>query len=419
MAEIKPIRPLRYTKKINDIKSVVCPPYDIISDQEREALINSSEYNIVRLEKPEGGDDRYAAAAKTLNEWIESGVLSRDEKAGIFVYRERFTVKGKEYFFSGMICLVKLCEFSERVILPHEETLSKAKTDRFNLLKNTHCNFSSVYSLYLDEEKKIEKVLCAAQEKAPEHEFTDADGVTHSLWKIENENDINYIVNEMKEKQLFIADGHHRYETSLNFRRYLKEHKDEDNGCDSEHILMTLVNMDNSGLVVFPTHRLIRGMDVDKEALVKKCGDDFNIKEINGTENIEKTLEENKDVHAFALYTGGDTFTLFLRKEGAHVEGRSQAYCDLDVTVLHTLILEKALGIDRENMANQINLRYTRSFEEAVKSVKDGESSAAFILNPTKVREIKSVALASDKMPQKSTYFYPKLITGLVMNQLD
>ncbi|MBQ7646361.1 MAG: DUF1015 family protein, partial [Clostridia bacterium] len=173
------------------------------------------------------------------------------------------------------------------------------------------------------------------------------------------------------------------------------------------------------GLVVFPTHRLIKDLPVDKEALKKKCGADFEIKELIGIENIEKTLEENRGVHAFALYTGGDTFTLFLRKDGADVEGRSKAYCDLDVTVLHTLILEKALGIDKENMANQINLRYTRSFEEAVKSVKDGESSAAFILNPTKVREIKSVALASDKMPQKSTYFYPKLITGLVINQLD
>jgi len=419
MAEIKPIRPLRYTKKINDIKSVVCPPYDIISDPEREALIGNSEYNIVRLEKPEGGENRYADAAKTLDEWIGKGILARDDKEGIFVYRERFTVKGKEYFFSGMICLVKLCEFSERIILPHEETLSKAKTDRFNLLKNTHCNFSSVYSLYLDEEKKIEKVLCKAQESAPEHEFTDGDGVTHSLWKIDDRDEIDFIVNEMRSKQLFIADGHHRYETSLNFRKYLKEHPEEDNGCDSEHILMTLVNMDNEGLVVFPTHRLIKDLPVDKEALKKKCSADFEIKELIGIENIEKTLEENRGVHAFALYTGGDTFTLFLRKDGADVEGRSKAYCDLDVTVLHTLILEKALGIDKENMANQINLRYTRSFEEAVKSVKDGESSAAFILNPTKVREIKSVALASDKMPQKSTYFYPKLITGLVINQLD
>ena len=418
MAVIRPIKALRFTNKAGDIASCVCPPYDIISPAEREELINKNQYNSVRLELP-NGEDKYKTAGQTLNEWIEDGILARDEKEGIFVYRERFGVAAEKYELTGIICLVKLCDFSENIVLPHEETLKKAKQDRFDLMCATGCNFSSVYSLYNDESGVIADVINVNTATDPIYDFTDGEGVTHLLWKITDKKDISIIIGALADKQLFIADGHHRYETALNYRDHLKRSGKPVGGAD--YIMMTLVDMDDKGLVVFPTHRLITGIKVDREELKAKCADEFTA-DIRPLADMDRDLDSGKDSKAFALYTGGDDYMLLKAKDCVKdlcIEGKSKAYCGLDVSVLHTLILEKALGIDKENMANQVNLRYTRSVEEAIGSVRNGESSAAFIINATKVSQIKEVALAGDKMPQKSTYFYPKLKTGLVINKFD
>jgi len=416
MAEIKPIRALKYTDKAGPLALNVCPPYDIISDKEREEIVGRNSHNIVILEKPEG-ENKYENAAKLLKEWVAEGVLKRDDSEGIFVYQEKFSVAGKDYVFDGLVCLAKLYEFAEKVVLPHEETLSKAKQDRLNLLTATHCNFSSVYSLYVDEEKKVEAIIENAKKLEAECSFTDSEDVTHTLWKITDKNDLDALVSAFADKQLFIADGHHRYETSLNYRRICKENGVE--GQDTDYILMTLVDMDNKGLVIMPTHRVITEKGLDLEALKEKCKEEFEITEMDDVSKAEEVLASLSDVHAYALYSGGNGFTLFKRKEDAVIEGHSDAYCGLDVSVLHTLILEKGFGIDKENMANQKSLIYTRSIDEAVSLVKSGDASCAFILNSTKVQQIKAVSLAGDKMPQKSTYFYPKLITGLVINCLD
>lgn len=415
MAEIKAIRPLRYTKAAGVLADNVCPPYDIISDSERKALIDGSEFNLVRLEKPEG-DDRYNEAAKLLDKWLEDGILKRDEEEGIFVYSEEFSAYGQNYVFSGIICLCKLYPFSDKVVLPHEETLSKAKADRFELMKTTFCNFSSIYSLYLDEEGTVPSIIAKVEEGKPEQEFTDGEGVTHKLWKISDKTTVDTIINALAPKQFFIADGHHRYETGLNFRNYLAENGLLE-GTNGDYIMMTLVDMDNEGLVIFPTHRLIRDMEIDKKALLAKCAADFEITEMDDVKEVEKVLDRYKDRHAYGLYTGGEGFTLLVKKEEMPDIGDG-GLSALDVSVLHNEILEKQLGIDKVNMANQVNLTYTRVIDEAIESVKSGVASAAFILNPTKVSEIKNVSLAGGKMPQKSTYFYPKLKTGLLINTI-
>jgi uncharacterized protein (DUF1015 family) len=419
------MKALRYTEKAGVLEDNVCPPYDIISKDERAALIAKSPFNLVNLELPvdedSAGEDKYAFAGKKLNEWINSGILAQDEKEGMFVYREQFSVKSKEYVFTGLICLVKLYEFSEKVVLPHEETLTKAKTDRFNLMKATYCNFSSVYSLYLDPAGTIREILKKAASAKPEHEFTDNEGVTHRLWKIEDKAELDALVKAFADKQLFIADGHHRYETALNFKKHLAE-QNKLEGTNADSMMMTLVDMDDDGLVIFPTHRLIVDLDINKKELLDKISGDFDITEYPDISKAEEILEQAGDKHAYAMYDGGKGFTLLTAKphvNGIIFENRSKAYSSLDVTVLHSLILEKGLGIDKQNMANQINLRYTRSSAEAVERVKKGECTLAFIINPTRIHEIKNVALAGDKMPQKSTYFYPKLKTGLVINKLD
>ncbi len=420
MAKIKPLKALRFTNKAGDISDNVCPPYDIINEEERLALIRRSPYNHVQLELPVG-EDKYAQAGALLQEWISSGILQRDEEEGVFVYRESFFVKDKAYVFTGLICLTKLYEFSERVVLPHEETLSKAKTDRFNLMSATNCNFSSVYSLYLDEDNKISPILSKGTQSSPLYSFTDEEEVTHTLWKITDEQMISGLQAAFSDKQLFIADGHHRYETALNYKKHL-ESTGSLEGTTGDYLMMTLVDMDDKGLVIFPTHRLITGLSVDKEELLKKIEPDFYITEHKDITEVEETLGQYTHRHAFAMYDGGEGFTLLVAKE--HVDeitykDRSEAYARLDVTTLHTLILEKALGIDKENMAKQTNLRYTRSAQEAIDKVKSGECVLSFIINPTKIHEIKNVAQAGDKMPQKSTYFYPKLKSGLIINKLD
>ncbi len=417
MAQIKPFRPLRYTSKAGDISKNVCPPYDIISPEQREALIAESEYNLIRLELPVG-EDKYNSAGDLLKKWIDDGILARDESDGIFVYEEEFYVSGKHYVFNGIVCLCKTYDFADRVVLPHEETLSKAKQDRFDLMCSTFCNFSSVYSLFVDEEKQVKAITDRKRAEKPLVCFTDGESVTHRLWKIDDKADIASLVNIFADKQLFIADGHHRFETGGRFNKYCIDNGIEN--ADSGFIMMTLVDIDNDGLVIFPTHRLIYDMPVDCDMLCEKAAEWFDIIKYDDINSVEQVLASHSDRHAYALYTGGGAYRLFVSKETAgmvHAPERSKAYCSLDVTVLHTLILEKLLGIDKENMAQQRNLRYTRSISEAVSAVDSGNASAAFILNPTKIHEIKEVALAGDKMPQKSTYFYPKLTTGLVINQ--
>lgn len=415
MAEIRPFRALRYTALAGDISQCVCPPYDIISPEERAALIEKNEYNLVRLELPRG-ENRYAEAGATLREWLKKGVLARDEKPGLYIYRELFEVAGRQYVLTGLVGLAKLYDFSEKVILPHEETLKKAKADRFELMCATGCNFSSVYSLYRDESGVIAQVVAKKTAEPPLCDFTDGENVTHRLWKLESGEELDAVCGTLAGKQLFIADGHHRYETALNYREHLKNSGLPVGSADS--VLMTMVDMDDKGLVVFPTHRLVVDMPVDEAKVAACCEKDFTL-EKRGLKTLEADLAAGADGHVFAMYTGGESYTLLRLKkerEGEIIDGRSAAYSDLDVSVLHSYILERALGIDKENMANQKNLRYTRSAAEALDSVRKGGAAAAFVINATKVAQIKAVALAGDKMPQKSTYFYPKLITGLVMN---
>ncbi len=418
MAVIKPIKALRFTEKAGSIETCVCPPYDIISPEEREALVERNQYNLVRLELPVG-EDKYAKAGELLNDWRGNGIIDRDEKEGIFVYREEFNVEGVDYCLTGLVCKVKLCEFSERIVLPHEETLTKAKTDRFNLMSATGCNFSSIYSLYNDESGSIAKCIEKKTAESPLCRFTDEEEVTHTLWKIDCEKCLNNIMNTLADKQLFIADGHHRYETALNFKKHCYENGLVNADTDVDHVMMTLVDMDDKGLVVFPTHRLIVDKKVDRDEIAAKCAADFNTS-VLPLEQLKGALKAGENGKTFALYTGGSDFMLleFKPEKARIIDNRSEAYSDLDVSVLHSMVLENALGIDKENMANQVNLRYTRSMDEAIANVQNGKADAAFLINATKVSQIKAVALAGDKMPQKSTYFYPKLKTGLVMNTL-
>ena len=424
MAEIKPFKALRFnTEKAGKTDELVCPPYDIVNDEQREEYIKKNPNNIIRLELPKG-DDPYGTAAKTLEAMIDNDILRKDNKESVYIYEEEFSVNGIHAKIKGCIVRVKLEEFSKGIVLPHEETLSKAKQDRFNLMKATNCNFSQIYSLYTDPEHKITNRLDILSSNKPEIEFTDGDGVTHRLWIVSDTEQINAVCSDFKDKKLYIADGHHRYETALNYRNYCRENNIGNGGED--YVMMMLVDMEHPGLVVLPTHRLVRDLpDFDKEQMLDGCREYFDVIYQPNMDIAEQKLKEMYDDgrKAFVFYSGENDYTLLVLKNNDIIAkllpNKSKSVQQLDVTVLHTLVLEKIFGIDSENMAKQINLTYTKQIDEAVSAVDSGKAQCAFILNPTRVAEIRDVAASGEKMPQKSTYFYPKLITGLVINSLD
>ena len=426
MAEIKAFKGMRFNTEIaGEISKLCCPPYDIISEEQRLNYIKENEYNIIRLELPKG-EEPYKTAAEILKQWEDKGVLIREDKPAIYIYEEEFTAYNQRKSIKGIIARVKVEEFSKGVILPHEFTLSKAKEDRLNLMKATNCNFSQIYALYMDSAHTTLDTINEQSKCDAALEFTDDDNITHRLWIVTDESVIAKLVDDFTDRKLYIADGHHRYETALNYRKYCSENGISKEGDAQDYQMIYLVDMEHPGLVVFPTHRLVRDLDTfDAEKVKEQCKQYFDVTEMSDVNAMEKELDKlyQKGEKAFGFYCGGDSYTLLVLKSLDIIKELlpdvSAATQGLDVTVLHTLVLEKIFGIDKENMAQQINLTYTKIFDEAIDGVNNGKFQCAFILNPTRVTEIRDVASAGEKMPQKSTYFYPKMITGMVMNKLE
>ena len=427
MAVIKPFKGMRFdTEKAGELKTLCCPPYDIISEEERKEFIKQNEYNVIRLELPKEGEDVYARAGEVLDMWRAKGILIHEDKPAIYIYEMEFNAYNKRRSVKGMIARVKVEEFSKGVILPHEFTLSKAKTDRFNLMKATNCNFSQIYALYMDSEHTTLKTIDEQSDFDAQYEFTDDDNITHRLWVCTDEAVIAKLINDFADRKLYIADGHHRYETAVNYRNWCRENGISKEGDSQDYQMIYLVDMEHPGLIVFPTHRMVRDLEsFDKDKVLKSCEEYFDIEKFTSVGNMNTVLTKQykEGKNAFAFYCGKGEWYMLTLKDIAVMDSvlpeLSPASRRLDVSVLHSLVLEKTMGIDKENMANQINLTYTKFFEEAIMKVDKGEFQCSFILNPTRVTEIRDVAAAGEKMPQKSTYFYPKMITGMVMNDIS
>ena len=426
MAVIKPFRGMRFnTDKAGELKTLCCPPYDIISEEQRKAFIAQNPYNVIRLELPKEGEDVYARAGEVLDLWRRKGILIHEDKPAVYIYEMEFNAYNKRRTVKGIIARVKVEEFSKGVILPHEFTLSKAKTDRFNLMKATNCNFSQIYALYMDSAHTTLRTIDALSKIDAAYQFTDDDRITHRLWVVTDEKVIAKLTADFADRKLYIADGHHRYETALNYRDYCRANGISKEGDAQDYQMIYLVDMEHPGLVVFPTHRLVRDLeDFDKDKVLAGCEEYFGIEKYTSVGNMNTVLGEKyrEGKKAFAFYCGkGEWYLLTLKDIDVMAKvlpDVSKASQQLDVSVLHSLILEKTMGIDKENMANQVNLTYTKFFEEAIVGVDRGDFCCSFILNPTRVTEIRDVAAAGEKMPQKSTYFYPKMITGMVMNDI-
>jgi len=469
MTDILPFYGIIYNKaKIRDYGLVLTQPYDKITPEMQTMYYKRNPYNLVRITKGKdlkGDNDsnnKYTRAAESLESWLQKNILVQDNKRAVYAYHEEFhpqgdpvghpPVKGKsscdQEIRKGFIALMHLVEFGQGGVHPHERTLLKPKQDRLSTMRAVGGSTGQIFMLYSDPKLVINNALSKVTNYRPaDIKLRDDYGVIHKLWKVTDPKIIRIVQDTMKRRDVFIADGHHRYETALNYRNEMRALGLKCIGNESfENRMMTFVNMDDKGLTVLPTHRLIFGLkNFSFNKLMAKLKQFFWINEYPTRTPKEEKAGRNEfsndlrmtgeRAHAFGLIVKGvkKYFILTLKNDRimdkvitdkpagspANREKQSPTWKRLDVTILHSLILEKLLGINKEQVANEENVNYIRSEDEAINNVRKGKYQMAFILNPTKIEEVKQVSLKGERMPQKSTDFYPKLLSGIVISKIN
>jgi len=433
MVDISPFKGITYnSEKIKKLDVVMSPPYDIISEEMQNKLYDNHPNNFVRLilgkQFPEDNDDknRYTRAKKLFDEWQKQGIFTKSEKTAIYPYKIDYKIKNQKKTMNGFFVLLKL-DPEYKTVKAHEKTLAKPKADRLNLMRECDANLEPIELLYVDKEDKIRKNIDNAISK-PIVKVQGYDGFTHALWKLDDEKVVNEIVKELKNKELYIADGHHRYQTSINFAQEKKEKTGvKDSNAPFNYIMVIIANIFDPGLSILPTHRLVKTSNLMVEELLEKMKKYFVIEEktVKGTDSdligkqIMKDIETNTG-HKFAIYCKKKYYVLTLKDVkimDALAGDHSKTWRNLDVSILHKLILEQGIGINDNNLEDHV--KYTRSDAEAVKFVDEGKFDVSFLINATKIEELKVIAEAGEHMPQKSTYFLPKMLSGLVMYKMD
>lgn len=441
MAAIYPFRAWRYHPSAVRLDDVVTQPYDKITPAMQQAYYQRSPYNLVRiiLGLPElfdapGGQTVYERAARDFTAWREQGILMQEKDPCIFAYAQQFTVPGTTQVRErrGFIALGKLYDYAEQVIFRHEHTLSKPKSDRLNLLKATRAHFGQIFMLYSDPARSVEKILYD-DAGVPDAEVTDEYGVLHRLWRVSDPASIRLLVTAMDDKKLIIADGHHRYETALNYSRDAAPAA----SANAEHstsqlpqpafpeaaVMMTFVNMDAEGLVILPTHRVVHSLSsFDPAAFARNAKTYFSVEPLPPAEPsayLERLRAEQGTAFVAVTPSGALLLRAWPEVTAAELAGLPEPQRKLDLSCLHAIVLDKLLGLDAEKVREQTNIRYLRDAVEAVDQVRRGEANIAFLTNPVTMEQLKEVAFAGSVMPQKSTDFYPKLLSGLTIYALD
>lgn len=441
MANILPFKGIFYNReKIKELSWVVAPPFDIISSEAQERYYQMSRYNVIRLilgkEFPDDNEanNRYTRSAQFFQEWCKQEILIRDGSPSIYLLEQEYELrsdifgevapgsKGKIAKRRGFIALAQLEDFSKGIVRPHEGTLAEPKRDRLNLLRACRANFSQVFTTYEDAENRIDRLWQKKRNETPLIDLINEENIRHRLWRINERESINLIVEGMRRKKLFIADGHHRYESALEYRNELGRNNPQHSTQESYNYVMAyFVNMENGGLEILPIHRAIRSFEgFDGKRLIDGAGKYFDIKKFNNLKELLGQLKNEKAKHRIGMYMGGNEFYLLSLKDEkitkGLIKGRQKIFCELDVVILHTLIIEKVLKISPES---QESIIYSEKINETVSKVRDGSHCVAFFLRPVKVSEFKAVVEAGEIMPKKSTFFYPKLLSGLVINKID
>jgi len=430
MPRIAAFRALRFAPaRLPEIAKIIAPPYDVISPEQRAALESQHQRNIVHLDLPRGeGDAKYDNARALLDAWIAEGSLVEDDKPAIYRYEQIFTFDTgtgpRSYTRKGFFALILLSPFADRIVLPHEHTLSGPKVDRFKLIKTTEAHFSQIFVLYRDPRGDAETILERAAERAPEVDATTPDGCRHRLWVITDPAAIAGVASIMAPKQVMIADGHHRYETMVAIRDALRPAGAAPGASQADFGPMFFARAEDPGLLVLPTHRMVHGLqEAALDTLPERCKPWFDVEVSDDREAAaigERLRREGESAVAFAVRRPKveKTTWLRLRKDADLSRLGPQTLGCLDVSVLHGLVLDPLLGIGAEAMAKQQNLTYSHDLRETLARVGSGAVQAAFVMNATKTNQVLDACEAGFVLPQKSTYFQPKLATGLVMQKI-
>ena len=438
MPIVRPFRALLYDPAVvGSIGAVVAPPYDVIGADEQSRLYEASPYNVVRLDLARESD-RYGSAAATFAQWREHGALRRDPEPAFYVYAQRYALDGgetRERF--GFFTRLHLEDFASGKVLPHEKTLASAKADRLALQRACRANLSSIFGVYTAAQFSLAETAANVIRETPWTDFSDAAGVRHRLWRATDPQLQRELERLLADRTVYIADGHHRYETALRYRDEMRAQTGKTYGDQPfdgapdrpfDYVLAYLVNMEEPGLVVLPTHRMLRELPLPAHTFLERLRSIFRIEEIprsRGAATLREKLAPTPGERRIGLALRGHaSWHVLATRDGendARLEG-STPLRRLDVTLLHGLVLEAPRGIlqlDAHHEAEAGRLVYTKDASEALARVDSGEFAASFLLNATRVAEVRAVSEAHETMPEKSTYFYPKIATGLVFNSLE
>ena len=437
MASINPFRALRYDPSRVSLSQVVTQPYDKITPEMREGYYGASPYNLVRVilgkssPSDQPGDNVYTRAAGFFHDWRRQGILVPDSQPSIYLYVQRFTAPGgkAELERRGFIGLGGIEDYSAGVVFRHEQTLSKPKADRLDLLRATRAHFGQIFMLYSDPAGEMDALLHPAG--PPDMQTDDEYGVSHQVWRVSAAEVTESLCGRMLDKKLIIADGHHRYETALNYRNERRAQAEAaganaDLEAPYERVMMTFVNMDSPGLVILPTHRVVHGLSsFSSKEFRDQSRAFFRVEEIDpefdaarATSILHKAGESGT---AILAVSANRAFLLDHPKaaDSKIFAGLSQRQQGLDVVQLHRCLLEGVLGLSEESIRNQQNLSYIRDADEALARVRRGAANVAFLMNPARMEQVRDIAFAGEVLPQKSTDFYPKLLSGLTIYALE
>jgi uncharacterized protein (DUF1015 family) len=419
MADVIPFKGILYNPDKVDASSIVAPPYDIVSPDFKEELYRKDPHNVIRIDFGKDSDDddendnRYTRASGYLSDWLEQGILTQDREPLFYCYEITYRVDGKERTTKGFLGAVKIEELGSGRVHPHEMTYSKPKSDRLNILKYCRANTSPIFSLYSSKEKLASSIIDNVVKTPPFIAASDSEGFAHRLWRITDSSSIEAITKDMSGKDVFIADGHHRYETALTFKNEMvSKHSGVTGEEPFNYVLMFLSNMEDDGLSLLPTHRIVEvdsdiriRSTISKHFIIQKISSDS----VSGEKARKRMIDEmGGNIHTFGMFltNTGSYYILSFNESSIDIE-LPDCLKKLDVSVLHKYIFENLLKID--------HYEYEMEPEAAVERAKKGSFEAVFFLNPTRIHDVKEVALAGHRMPPKSTYFYPKLLTGMAI----
>ncbi len=423
MPEITPFKGILYNaERLKSADELICPPYDIISPAQQQVLYNSSPLNAIRLELPMEGDP-YAAAASRLCEWFDAGELQNDSVPAIYPYFQTFEdTDSVEHTRCGFFAAMRLHDFADKKVLPHEKTLSGPKADRLNLFRKTKTNISSIFGLYADESKSADGVMKSFAEANEPIIDAAFQGVRNRMWRITEPELVAQFQQTLQERAVYIADGHHRYDTGVNYRNERAAANPSHTGQEPYNFILTyLANIHDEGLLIFPIHRLVHTLpSFDRAELRAALEEHFTLTDLRDREALKRFLDQAPSNYTYGVVTPGSIVGITLKSDLQTLvdPSRPDALRDLGLVLLHDHILGNLLGISQEAMAKQSNLLYVHDDREVFEMVETGKVQVGFVVKPTTVAQVLAVSETGEVMPQKSTFFYPKIMTGLVFHSI-